>query len=241
MRKLICMLLAVMILLASTAALGEHQALPQYISVGDVLAFGHYEQDNNPDNGPEPIEWIVLDVQDGKALLLSRYGLEARPYNTEDTDVTWETCTLRSWLNSEFLTAAFSPEEQSAVMTTAVDNSDAQGNSDYDTSGGNDTEDRIFLLSYAEADRYFGSRTSDQAIAVPTAHAAASGAEVYDDGTASGWLLRSPGYEQDYVATYGSFYYGCSAGDGSVAVRPVFWVNLESEIFLQADAAASLG
>ena len=75
MRKLICMLLAVMILLASTAALGEHQALPQNISVGDVLAFGHYEQDNNPDNGPEPIEWIVLDVQDGKALLLSRYGL----------------------------------------------------------------------------------------------------------------------------------------------------------------------
>ena len=90
-----------------------------------MIPFGHYEQDNNPGNGPEPIEWLVLDIQDGKALLLSKYGLEAKAYNTKFVDITWENCTLRTWLNGEFLAKAFSAEEQSAILLTEVDNSDA--------------------------------------------------------------------------------------------------------------------
>ena len=200
------------------------------VAAGDVITFGSYEQDNDPNNGPEPVEWNVLEVQDGKALLLSRYGLDTKPYNTEYTDVTWETCTLRSWLNNEFLNAAFSAEERSAILTTAVDNSDVQKRSDYDTSGGNDTEDQIFLLSYAEANRYLDNITSTRAIVIPTAYAIAAGAETYNDGTASGWLLRSPGYEQDYAATYGSFYFGCSVDDETVAVRPALWLNTDSDV-----------
>ena len=225
MKKAICFLLFMLVLCFAVMANAEE---PQKVSAGDMITFGKYEQDNNPDNGPEPIEWIVLDAQDGKVLLLSRYGLETKPYNTEFTDVTWETCTLRFWLNNEFLNAAFNGEEQAAILITAVDNSDAQGHSDYDTSGGNDTEDQIFLLSFAEANRYLDDRTSPHAIVVPTAYAIATGTETYKDGTASGWLLRSPGYEQDYAATYGSFYYGCSVDDATVAVRPAFWLNPES-------------
>ena len=173
----------------------------------------------------------MLDIQDGKALLLSRQGLEVKPYNAEYTDVTWETCTLRSWLNNEFLNAAFSAEEQSAILTTTVDNSDAQGRSDYDTSGGNNTEDQVFLLSIMEANLYLDDRTGARAIVTPTAYAIAMGAETYEDGTASGWLLRSPGYQQNYVATYGSFFYGCSVDDGTVVIRPAFWLDLESGVF----------
>ncbi|MBP3696995.1 MAG: hypothetical protein J6J45_05560, partial [Clostridia bacterium] len=67
--------------------------------VGDYITFGSYEQDNDLSNGKEPIEWLVLDKQDGKVLVISKYALDAKPYNDEYVDVTWETCTLRSWLN----------------------------------------------------------------------------------------------------------------------------------------------
>jgi len=96
-------------------------------TIGNIVRFGLYEQDNNLDNGPEEIEWIVLDVQQEKSLLLSKYGLDAICYNTEKTNVTWETCTLRSWLNSEFLKKAFTMQEQSAILSTKVDNSKNQG------------------------------------------------------------------------------------------------------------------
>ena len=83
----------------------------------DVIVFGRYEQDNDLGNGPEPIEWIVLDTQDGKALLLSKYGLDAVPYNDDNNSAgTWETCTLRTWLNDTFLNAAFTQEEVEASL-----------------------------------------------------------------------------------------------------------------------------
>ena len=66
------------------------------VSVGDIVTFGSYEQDNNLSNGKEAIEWLVLDIQDGKALLLSKYGLETKEYNTGDYEITWERSTLRS-------------------------------------------------------------------------------------------------------------------------------------------------
>ena len=77
-------------------------------TVGNSVSFGSYEQDNNPANGKEEIEWIVLDVQGDRSLLISKYALDCKKYNTEWTDGTWESCSLRKWLNSDFLNAAFS-------------------------------------------------------------------------------------------------------------------------------------
>ena len=156
MRKAIGFLMLVLVLCFAVMANAEE---PQKVSVGDIITFGRYEQDNITIFGPEPIEWIVLDVQDGKALLLSRYGLYPQKYNTEWIAVTWENCTLRAWLNDDFLNEAFSSEEQSSILVTEVDNSDAQcfdwttveGDK---TTGGNNTEDKIFLLSCAEANQY---------------------------------------------------------------------------------------
>ena len=204
------------------------------IEVGGIISFGSYEQDNNLDNGPEDIEWIVLDVQDGKALLLSKYGLDAKPYNTEKTDITWEQCTLRAWLNQDFLNTAFSEKEQSAILTTHVDNSDAQGISGWGTTGGNDTEDLVFLLSCHEAyGLYF---TSDEArMCLPTDYAVANGTKTSSDYKLDGyptaaWWLRSPGTTQYYaalVSSGGSLGYGNVSNDIDV-VRPAFWMNLES-------------
>jgi hypothetical protein len=84
----------------------------------DTVSFGHWEQDNNPDNGPEPIEWIVLDKIDGRLLLISSSCLAGMAYHMEPfTPVTWETCSLREWLNSIFLSSAFTEEEQAWIKT----------------------------------------------------------------------------------------------------------------------------
>ena len=219
---------------------------PSSVKVGDIVTFGRYAQDGNANNGKEPIEWQVLEVQAGKALLLSRYGLDAQPYNKTHTSVTWEQCSLRAWLNGTFLSKAFRGAEQAAILTTAVDNSRSQGYSGWSTSGGNNTQDKVFLLSYAEANKYLGVQhysvsgaDNMRSRVAPTAHAKEHGAWTSDsdktaEGAAAGWWwLRSPGGFQSYVAgiryvgslnyTSVDVVYGC--------VRPAMWVNLESGLF----------
>ena len=215
------------------------------IKAGDIVRFGHYEQDNDLGNGNETIEWIVLEYneEENKVLLLSKYGLDAVCYNKYRKPVTWDNCTVRVWLNDEFLNKAFSAAEQSAILITAVDNSKSQGYSKWNVDGGNNTEDRIFLLSYAEANRYLGVTYDDsnnlKSRVAPTAYALAQGAYTSDskktvDGAAAGWWwLRSPGSHQDGAAdvnTGGSLDYSHVSG-GRYVVRPAFWLNLESGIF----------
>ena len=213
------------------------------VTIGDTITFGSYEQDNNLDNGPEPIEWMVLDIQDGKAFLLSRYGLDTKPYNTVDTDITWEACSLRRWMNSDFIDAAFSKDEQSAILITEVDNSDAQGCSRYIIYGGNNTQDKTFLLSFSEANRYLGVKhwTEDdennkKSRVAPTEYAIQAGADAhsYDltaDGEPAGaWWLRSPGElpnSASDVFSLGRLGYGLVNLDGLV-VRPALWLDLNA-------------
>ena len=216
-----------------TVKTGDNSGLARY---GQYVTFGTYEQDNDTANGQEAIEWLVLDVQNGKALLISRCGLDTQPYNTTSTDVTWETCTLRTWLNSDFLNAAFTDEERTLIATTTVDNSKKQCNSNWSTNGGKNTQDQIFLLSYAEAEQYFSS--NEVRMCVPTNYAVNRGAyrnkDSKVDGHAAGWWwLRSPGLNQlraAYVLSGGSL--SCSSVHyGSASVRPAFWVDLASGIF----------
>ena len=205
--------------------------LAAFRSVGSTVTFGTYEQDNNTSNGKEDIEWIVLANEENRSLLISRYSLDCRQYNTEYKDVTWETCSLRPWLNGTFLNAAFSADEQKAIQKTTVDNSKSQGNSSWSPNGGNNTTDQIFLFSYVEAGKYFNS-DSDR-ICKPTAYAKAQGANTSDSGNCW-WWLRSPGYYQSSSAIVyadGSLGRGNSVYNGHDAIRPAFWINLESEYF----------
>ena len=110
-----------------------------FTKVGNIVTYGHYEQDNNTSNGKEAIEWQVLAVDGDKILVISRYGLDAQPYNTKDTSVTWETCSLRSWLNGSFLFDAFDIEERQSICTTIVDNSSDQSYASWWPSSANNT------------------------------------------------------------------------------------------------------
>ena len=126
------------------------------LRVGDMIEFGRYEQDNDLDNGPEAIEWLVLEVSTDDILVISRYGLDVQPYNEEYKEygsVTWEKCTLRRWLNEEFYENAFSESEKKMISLTYNNNNEDGAWRQLDN--GNDTVDQIFLLSYKEAYRFF--------------------------------------------------------------------------------------
>ena len=196
------------------------------VKKGSTIKFGTYEQDNNTSNGKEEIEWLVLEIRGEKALLISEYGLDCQPYNTKQEDVTWKTCSLRNWLNKTFYSQAFSSEERLMIADSTVT---ADKNPEYNTNPGNDTTDKIFLLSITEAKKYFSS--DSERICTPTAYAKAKGAYESDSGSCW-WLLRSPGHNQFLAAivdTDGSIdYYGYSVHVDSGCVRPALWINLES-------------
>ena len=215
---------------AAAAAAAREAKIAPFKQVGNYVTFGNYEQDNNTGNGKEAIEWLVLDVQGDKVLLVSRYALDCKPYNTTKTGVTWETCSLRTWLNGTFINAAFTADEQKAVLTTTVDNSKSQGYSGYSTNGGNNTQDKVFLLSYAEAWKYF--KSDDARKCQPTKYAVAQNAYKASNGNCW-WWLRSPGSSSSSAAIVNSdgprnFGYVNNRDD---AVRPAFWLDLSSDIF----------
>ena len=193
---------------------------------GDYVFFGEYEQDNNTANGKEDIEWLVLEVKDGKALVISKYALDCKQYNTSYMDVTWETCTLRKWLNNDFINAAFSAEEKAMIPTVTVS---ADKNPAFSTNPGNVTQDQLFLLSITEANKYFSSDSARRC--KPTDYAVANGAWESDNGNCW-WWLRSPGDTQDCAATVNIV--GDVRESGSVvsgddyAVRPAMWIDLSS-------------
>ncbi len=115
---------------------------------GDVITFGTYEQNNVLSDGGEPIQWIVLDRQEDKILVLSRYCLERSDYGA----YTWEDSSIRAWLNGDFYSNAFTAEEKARIITTTVENCD---NTQFNTYGGENTIDNLFLLSDDEVSYYF--------------------------------------------------------------------------------------
>lgn len=206
------------------------------------VVLGHYPQTIAGNDSTE-IEWMVLAKEGNKALLVSRYGLDAQPYNREYANITWEKCTLRSWLNGTFLDKAFTAREQAGIELTNLDNSGSQGYGKWSTSGGNDTQDKIFLLSYAEANKYLGVTYDDgnntKSRVSPTAYAIMRGAYTNSshktaDGVPDGrWWLRSPGLYQTSAANVDSdgALNGYDANSGHSCVRPALWINLEADIF----------
>ncbi len=221
--------------------------------VGEIVNFGSYEQDNNTSNGKEEIEWQVLEKQDNKILLISRYALDCKLYDSEHEVttynylkpkcVTWENSTLREWLNDDFINDAFSSDERLVIAETKVT---AEKNPEYSTDPGNDTTDKIFLLSINEANKYF--TTDESRKCVPTDYAIEQGAYISDSFTSDGkatcwWWLRSPGSDESnsaYVAHNGFVNnYGhtvsCSLRGGQLygyrdadsCIRPSLWVNID--------------
>ena len=201
----------------------EKDKNPEY-KVGETIEFGNYPQDK--DGTEKPIEWIVMKKEGNQVLLLSKYVLDAKPYNEELEEVTWETSDIRQWLNNEFYTTAFNKAEKAKIQTSLIKNED---NSEYGTSGENDTEDKVFLLSKKEAKTLFSN--NEEKIAKATEYAEKSGVYVNEEKVA-GWWLRSPGDNSDSAALVN--YYGWVYGDGIgvncnvYGVRPALHLNLQS-------------
>ncbi len=199
----------------------------KFAKTGDYVFFGAYEQDNNTSNGKEDIEWLVLDIKDGKALLISKYALDCKQYNTGYTDITWETCTLRKWLNNDFINSAFSADERTMIPTVTVP---ADKNPKYGTKPGNVTQDQVFLLSITEVNKYFSSDSARQC--KPTDYAVANGVYVNSTNSNCWWWLRSPGYRQRdaaYVSSDGVVNVIGNYVIGALnAVRPALWIDLNS-------------
>lgn len=216
---------------AAVAAKEEHQK--PYRIKGNEVTFGQYEQDNKTSNGKEDIVWIVLDVKGDKSFLVSKYCLDQKPYHTARTNITWEQCSLRQWLNNDFLSTAFTDEEQTAIIATKLDNSSKSWSS---TNGGNSTEDKVFLLSYNEAWKYFTSDKDRQCEV--TAYAKVRGAYVSSYGEKGRWWLRTQKDEDDAIFVHELGKENCAYVDGKIlgspndqAVRPAIWINLDSDYF----------
>lgn len=162
---------------------------PTY-KVGDTLEFGQYEQDNQTGNGMEPIEWEVLETNETGALLMSRYILDCVPYYTSRSAVTWEKSSLRTWMNETFYQTAFTDEEKQEIITVTLPN---DPNPYYPTiDSGNPTTDKVFTLSYQEADRLLNDENRN---AAATEYARAHGAKFRTDNPEKKiyWWLRTPG------------------------------------------------
>ena len=201
----------------------------KFAKVGDYVSFGAYEQDNNTSNGKEVIEWLVLEVKDRKALVISKYALDYMKYEPtakKYSSVTWETCTLREWLNNDFVDAAFSDYERAAIPTVIVS---ADRNSEYNTKPGNATNDQVFLLSLAEANDFFGSDSARQCVA--TRYAIANAVRENKKSGKCQWYLRSPGSESHwstYVAHDGQIENFGTPAFNHEYVRPALWIDLSA-------------
>ncbi len=171
----------------------------------DTVEFGVY--------GNKPIQWTVIKIENNKALLLSKYCLFDKPYNEKWQTITWSKCTLRTWLNKNFYSYAFSEKEKAQIIKTSLKNSD---NQTYGTPGGEKTEDKIFLLSSQEAEAYI---ISDDARKT-----------TYPDGSSSWWWLRSPGYCDIFAAIVRDNGFVDQSGylihSKFPGVRPALWVKL---------------
>ncbi len=213
------LLCIVMILSFSVVSFAEEDRIPE---AGDHVFFGHYEQDNDLNNGPEPIEWRVLTAKGDKMLLISEFILDALPFNEADSGNTWDTCSLRRWLNRDFIDTAFTNEEANGICLTELvpDSNSRLSQRSFEVpfpksdakqgilDDSKNSEDYVFLLSELEVlNSYFkGSVRGDHSKEACSATAYAKskilleGDNPYYDGLSidfmeepySPWWFRSP-------------------------------------------------
>lgn len=180
---------------------------------GDVVLFGSYEQNNIRSDGAEPIEWIVLDVKSDRILLLSQYALDSERYHYRKESVSWDTCSVRDWLNTTFYEEAFTCSEQRSILSS--------GTSVY--------EDYVFLLSDVEAETYL-PRAKDR-ICKATVYGSCQNVYVNPTTGGSWWLLRTTGDDGSKFAmsvnSDGTIdYNGGHVESDRGTVRPAIWVNI---------------
>ena len=207
---------------AADAERSQKEAAAAQNQIQRLKANGEYKFGNYRGKG---IEWLVLERKPDRMLLLSKEALDTKPFHEKDGPVTWETCTLRQWLNGEFLREAFSEDERERIILADVP---AHKNPRYDTDPGRDTKDKVFLLSYEEAERYLPADEQRRCFLTESANALG----VTGDNGCCVWWLRSPGSKPVGAAcvSYDGSLRSCGRVSISGAVRPALWIHLNEPV-----------
>ena len=181
-----------------------------------------------PQESGEPIVWDVLAEEGNRKLLLSRKAVAKRPYHDADEPVSWETCSLRAWLNGDFFRAAFNDYEKQHILKIPVT---ADRNTYCNTDAGNSTDDHVFLLSLPEVNALLRRKLSAKrkCEADPADAPDADNDNKAADDTGCVWWLRSPGSEKNEAACVNGdgqiSNFGLPANTPTIAVRPCIWVR----------------
>lgn len=228
------------------------------ISVGDKdvddfesIKLGKYKQSYNSKNNDwneDPIEWIILekDKKNKRALILSKYILDCRTqfYKSGEKNTTWEKSNMRNYLNGKFYDNVFTEEEKNKILEVTLVNDD---NVDYLTIGGEDTVDKVFLLSISEAKKYLSpSENVDNMNQLVRAGATKGTAYAehrllgkfhndkfndYEDWQLENgfYYLRSPGCMQNRIASVepSATISTSGSGGGHKGIRPAMWIEYE--------------
>ncbi len=229
---------------------------PQREITSEELNGTEYVEEGGRRFATEPIRWRVLKVEDDSILLMSDKILDSVPYNDEYTDCTWEDSYIRRWLNgsgNSFINIAFTDEEKQALITSDVSNAD---NYYFGTGCGNDTRDKVFLLSEEEVfssyrAELYGFLPSDALgdtgrRLYPTDYAVAGGAWISNLDETSGigfWFLRTNGYTQDnvvYVGEKGYLYNrGIPVTCADAGIVPVIRIQRGSSLYTRGEDISS--
>ena len=208
------------------------------VAEGDVVIMGSYAHEHKEYGGYPycPIQWLVLERQGEKALLLSLYNVDVQAYFKQGymegealpESVSWEDSTLRNWLNESFMLSAFFKTERDCIMKVETR---TQGNTLQRTNGTGDTQDFLFLLSEEEVNRYLDTEDKRITYTVPKDEPEYGLLELESSKDYYGsWWLRTSGYNKKnaaYVRRTGEVSSEGSYVESLHAVRPAMWVDLE--------------
>ena len=223
--------------------------------IGDIVQMGTYEQDGDAET-EDPICWDVLDKDGDAVLLISHDVIAYQRFSDSRKCVIWEDSEIRTWLNQEFYAEAFDETEQASIRETTLENPSTVGFAAHVDPSGDvqvresrpNTKDKIFLLSWKEAEQYYGNRLTDASglgrrpsravlqkrkaiftdLIIEELPAMYPYSRHLPDGTERlPWMLRSTGMKDYTIFVIG--YEGKwdqDYPDSYNGVRPVMWVNV---------------
>lgn len=199
------------------------QKLLQNATIGDIVVFGQYEQNNVISDGSEPICWMVLNQDNGRLLLISQKVLDRKPFDESDATNLWKDCSLRRWCNNTFYDSAFSAVEQSAIQITVVNSYSEKSWLPVESN------DKIFILSDVDVDTFSLSREDLKAKPTEYVIAQGNGGNIWT----SWWLRPMQDFPQipNYVSTDGTISALLKTSDSfgfdrDYGVRPVMWIDV---------------
>ncbi|MBO4365577.1 MAG: zinc-ribbon domain-containing protein [Eggerthellaceae bacterium] len=206
--------------------------------VGDVVTFGTYEQDGDETDGAEPLEWLVVRKDGSRMQLVACNLIDYQPYASENMGFEGVYSDLRTWLNKDFVTTAFTEDERTYLRDTIVAYP-GQPLDIYNPTVDAPERDQAFLLSNQQAQDLFASNADR--IAQPSAYAAGlPGAPAKN-----AWWLRSTGFERQgagQVQPSGEVdTYGVSVVESQAYVRPSVWIAMPTEMVRDADEQGRFG